>query len=203
MSVVGDAARGAAAGTIGAIGSAAEQIGSIFGQNPENEAERAASSRAAALTQLASEFENQRDGWFHAVVDGLNRLPRPLMAMGVIGLFIFAMADPLGFDARMRALQAVPEPLWWLLGAVVGFYFGGRELHYRREQRSINPNAAREAADALARIENEAQARRNREAFTRLNEAGEFVADVEAVRRVNPALADLLERNAPKDPVHE
>jgi hypothetical protein len=26
----------------------------------------------------------------------------------------------------------VPEPLWWLLGAIVSFYFGARELHYLR-----------------------------------------------------------------------
>jgi Holin of 3TMs, for gene-transfer release len=26
----------------------------------------------------------------------------------------------------------VPEPLWWLLGAIVGFYFGAREAHYFR-----------------------------------------------------------------------
>ena len=28
----------------------------------------------------------------------------------------------------------MPEPLWWLLGAVVAFYFGARETHYFRNR---------------------------------------------------------------------
>jgi hypothetical protein len=36
----------------------------------------------------------------------------------------------------MVGLAEVPEPLWWLLGAIVGFYFGARELHYRRVPRA-------------------------------------------------------------------
>ncbi len=31
-----------------------------------------------------------------------------------------------------RDLLPVPEPLWWLLGAIVAFYFGARETHYYR-----------------------------------------------------------------------
>jgi len=34
----------------------------------------------------------------------------------------------------MVGLNEVPEPLWWLLGAVVGFYFGAREAHYFRSR---------------------------------------------------------------------
>ena len=44
------------------------------------------------------------------------------------------MVDPVGFAARMVGLEAVPEPLWWLLGAIVSFYFGARELHYFRRR---------------------------------------------------------------------
>jgi hypothetical protein len=32
----------------------------------------------------------------------------------------------------MIGLNYVPEPLWWLLAAIVGFYFGAREAHYFR-----------------------------------------------------------------------
>jgi len=35
-------------------------------------------------------------------------------------------------------LNEVPEPLWWLLGAIVSFYFGAREMHYFR-----TPNGGR------------------------------------------------------------
>ena len=48
------------------------------------------------------------------------------MAFGVLGLFIAAMVDPIWFADRMAGLSLVPEPLWWLLGAIVSFYFGAR-----------------------------------------------------------------------------
>tara|TARA_B110000902_G_scaffold114341_1_gene134546 strand:+ start:28 stop:369 length:342 start_codon:yes stop_codon:yes gene_type:complete len=59
-------------------------------------------------------------------IDGLNRLPRPMLALGTIGLFVSAMADPVWFAERMVGVTAVPEPLWWLMGAIVSFYFGAR-----------------------------------------------------------------------------
>ena len=65
-------------------------------------------------------------------------MPRPMLALGTIGLFVFAMIDPEAFAARMVGLNEVPEPLWWLLGAIVSFYFGAREMHYFR-----TPNGGR------------------------------------------------------------
>ena len=50
----------------------------------------------------------------------------PTMAFGVLGLFVAAMLDPIWFADRMAGLSLVPEPLWWLLGAIVSFYFGAR-----------------------------------------------------------------------------
>jgi hypothetical protein len=48
------------------------------------------------------------------------------MAIGCLGLFAAAMVDPVWFSERMAAMSLVPEPLWWLLGVVVSFYFGAR-----------------------------------------------------------------------------
>ena len=48
------------------------------------------------------------------------------MAFDVIALFVSAISDPLWFAARMQGLAAVPEPLWWLFGAIISFYFGAR-----------------------------------------------------------------------------
>ncbi|MDA9789551.1 holin family protein [Amylibacter sp.] len=36
----------------------------------------------------------------------------------------------------MIGLDTVPRELWWLLAAIVSFYFGARELHYVRDQRA-------------------------------------------------------------------
>lgn len=90
----------------------------------------------AALDQHGTEFQYGRYGWFDAAINGLNRVPRPMLALGTIGLFVFAMVDPAGFAPRMQGLALVPDPLWWLLGAIVSFYFGARELHYARTPRA-------------------------------------------------------------------
>jgi hypothetical protein len=126
-------------GNILGAGGAARQIGEAVGGVAEifvgNRAEREAAAgeaRVGAMSQYAAEFAGTGDGVFDRFVNGLNRLPRPLLALGTLGLFVYAMAEPAGFSIRMASLALVPEPLWWLLGAVVSFYFGARELHHIR-----------------------------------------------------------------------
>lgn len=112
--------------------------------------ELGADAYASAHASHAAEFAHARGGWFDAAVNGLNRLPRPMLALGTLGLFIYAMVDPPGFGLRMRGLAEVPEPMWWLLGAVVAFYFGAREAHHLREHRAVGgpPAPAAPAAPA-------------------------------------------------------
>ena len=98
----------------------------VFRENTEAGAERGIVLREQALHQFAAEFAQAKKEPFDRFMDGLNRLPRPAMALGVIGLLIAAMVDPIWFAARMQGLVLVPEPLWWLLGIVVSFYFGAR-----------------------------------------------------------------------------
>lgn len=71
---------------------------------------------------------------FDRAVDALSRLPRPAAALGALLLFGFATLDPEGFEARMQALAAMPDELWWILGGVLTFYFGAREAHYFRSR---------------------------------------------------------------------
>jgi hypothetical protein len=98
----------------------------VFRENAEQGAVRAADARAQSLAQFAAEFQHQRRGLFDRFVDGLNRLPRPALALGTIWLFVEAMRAPEDFAQSMAGLAAIPEPLWWLMGAVVSFYFGAR-----------------------------------------------------------------------------
>lgn len=99
----------------------------VFRENAESGAARDHDLRRATLGQFAAEFAHPRKGWFDRLVDGLNRVPRPAMALGVLGLFAAAMIDPIWFASRMQGIALVPEPLWWLLGAIVSFYFGARQ----------------------------------------------------------------------------
>ncbi|MEE9454039.1 MAG: holin family protein [Paracoccaceae bacterium] len=122
---IGEAAKG--------VGSAVESVAEVFTVN-KTKAELAHWAQSqASLAQYSAEFTHANQGWFDRFINGINRLPRPVMALGTVGLFVFAMADPTGFAGRMQGLAYVPDPLWWLLGAVVSFYFGARELHYARQ----------------------------------------------------------------------
>ena len=110
--------------------------------------------RSAALGQFQNEFSNPPYTRFDRFIDGLNRLPRPILAFGTIGLFVSAMIEPVWFASRMQGIALVPQPLWWLLGAIVSFYFGARhQVKGQAFQREIAqtlarvPDVARDLAD--------------------------------------------------------
>ena len=140
MGVIGKLIGGPAAVT--ALGEAAQGVAEVFLPSATKRMELSAEAQMAALRQLGEEYQHPALGWFDRMVNGLNRLPRPLLAFGTIGLFTYAMVDPEAFAKRMVGLNAVPEPLWWLLGAIVAFYFGARETHYFRRRAVTSPFAA-------------------------------------------------------------
>lgn len=117
---------------VSAVGNAATGVAEVFTQNATRRMELDEEAYARAISQHGQEFGQVPKGWFDSFVNGLNRLPRPLMTLGVMGLFVYAMAEPVGFSMRMEGLALIPEPLWWLLGAIVSFYFGAREAHHFR-----------------------------------------------------------------------
>jgi hypothetical protein len=98
----------------------------VFRENAEAGAERASKVQMQAMQQFGAEYAIARQGRFDRFMDGLNRLPRPALALGTLGLFVSAMVAPLWFAERMQGIALVPEPLWWLLGVIVSFYFGAR-----------------------------------------------------------------------------
>ena len=154
MGLIGRILGGPAATT--ALGQAATNVAEVFVPNATRRMQAAHDAYMAALGEHGAEFEHARDGTFDRFVNGLNRLPRPMLALGTLGLFAYAMIDPEGFSRRMIGLNHVPEPLWWLLAAIVGFYFGAREAHYFRAR--PGHAAAASAAGAAGRDANPALA---------------------------------------------
>jgi Holin of 3TMs, for gene-transfer release len=149
-------------GMIGRLlaGGAARQVGEAVGDVAEvfvgNQAEREAADSErylAAVGEFNAEFARAAVGPFDGFVNSLNRLPRPLMTLGTLALFVYAMLAPAGFSTRMQGLALVPEPLWWLLGAIVSFYFGARELHHQRMRSLSLPRLAANAITARAKPE--------------------------------------------------
>ncbi|PIE18148.1 MAG: carboxylesterase [Proteobacteria bacterium] len=127
----------------------------VFRINADKGDARAAQLQQEALSQFGREFAmlpGGRKGLFDQLMDALNRLPRPMLAFGTIGLFVMAMRDPVWFASRMEGVALVPEPLWWLMGAIVSFYFGARhQAHTQAFQKSIAESLARLPAIAPQR----------------------------------------------------
>ena len=167
----------------------------VFRENAEAAAVRAAEGQSAALGQMAAEFAQPRRGLFDGLIDGLNRLPRPIMAFGVLGLMGSAMWNPVWFAERMVGISLVPEPLWWLMGAIVSFYFGARaQAQGQAFQHSIAQTLARvpQAQEALAALED----LRPRPPQPTSPAAADTRSDADAARAAtdladpNPALSD-------------
>ncbi len=90
-----------------------------------------AAENGAPLPHYEPTSPKSRVAYDH-LVDAMNRLPRPAMALLTVAIFLVAAVNPGWFEERMQALAAVPEPMWWIIGAVITFFFGARETHYLR-----------------------------------------------------------------------
>lgn len=134
----------------------AKQLVEVFKPNAEKEAERQHVERLnlgeqdlASLKQFAAEFQvrNTSTKW-DSFIDGLNRLPRPLITLGILGLFVLAPADPVRFLQIARAYEVMPDGFWALLSIIIAFYFGGR-MQITRQQMAIKGGALEAAKDVV------------------------------------------------------
>ena len=117
---------------------AVEKVAGVFGVNKEAQAQRDydagdrdTNALMSAQRQFAREFTEPRN-FFDSIINGLNRLPRPLMAFGAIALLIGPFIDPIEYTAAITALQLIPDYLWGIIGAVFAFYFGSRAWQEKR-----------------------------------------------------------------------
>lgn len=134
----------------------AKELVEVFKPNAEKEAARIHTERLelskqdlASLQQFANEFRSKRTSTaWDSFVDGLNRLPRPLITLGILGLFVLAPADPIRFFEIARAYQIMPDGFWALLSIIIAFYFGGR-MQVTRQQMKIAGGALDAAKDIV------------------------------------------------------
>ena len=134
----------------------AKELVEVFKPNAENQAARGHRERLelsrqdlASLQQFAEEFKSRRTSTaWDSFIDGLNRLPRPLITLGILGLFVLAPVDPLRFLEIARAYQIMPDGFWALLSIIIAFYFGGR-MQVTRQQMTIAGGALEAAKDIV------------------------------------------------------
>ena len=184
----------------------AKELVEVFKPNAEKQAERGHRERMevsrqdlASLEQFAAEFKSKRTSTtWDSFVDGLNRLPRPLITLGILGLFILAPADPIRFLEIARAYQIMPEGFWALLSIIIAFYFGGR-MQVMRQQMTVTGGAL-DAAKEIVRV---------RKAFRDLTEEDqpateqayqEAVRTAEPDKRANRVVSAWLKRRSDRAP---
>jgi hypothetical protein len=135
----------------------AKELIEVFKPNAEQEAarehvERMALSQQdlASLQQFAAEFHDRAGRtWWDSLVDGLNRLPRPLITLGILGFFVLAPLEPVRFLEIARAYQMMPDGFWALLGVIIAFYFGGR-MQLKGQDMAVKGGALAVAREILA-----------------------------------------------------
>jgi Holin of 3TMs, for gene-transfer release len=135
----------------------AKEMIEVFKPNAEGEAQRGHAERLAlsaqdlaSLEQFAGEFQPRTNPtWWDSFIDGLNRVPRPLITLGVLAFFVLAPIDPLRFAQIARAYELMPDGFWALLSIIVAFYFGGR-MQLKRQDMAIKGSALEVAREVLA-----------------------------------------------------
>ena len=104
----------------------------------------------ASLAQFSSEFhQRERRTWWDSFVDGLNRLPRPLLTIAILAFFVLAPLNPTKFLEIAKAYELMPPGYWALLSVIVGFYFGGR-MQIKSQDMTLKKDAVRAAKELVA-----------------------------------------------------
>ena len=125
MSILTELVSGGAEGILTGV----DKLAGRFTVNKDLAEANTHGEQIAASEQVAAEYQyrGERTG-FDAVIDGVNRLPRPLIAFATLGLVPWCIADPVGFSEAMQALGLMPEWLSLVLMQVIALFFGGRML---------------------------------------------------------------------------
>ena len=109
-----------------AIGKIGDIAKSIWG-NQESRDKYAYKQEMSVQDSYAAEFlAPEKKHWFNMLVDGVNRLVRPLFTYGIMAMFIWAAIDPKDFYVYIKNIEIIPEAMWWVMLTIIGFWFGGR-----------------------------------------------------------------------------
>jgi len=146
----------------GIVDSVGGVIGKVFGSKNDRDRYKHQSDMMVH-NQYAAEFRHRENRtWWDSLVDGLNRLPRPVMVFLTISYFLLSYFDTVEFQKVNVALDTVPSSMWYVLSAIIGFYFAARELHKNRDKKMALSDEQfeqvvkrQQALDALKPIMNE------------------------------------------------
>ncbi len=141
---------------LGGLLKGGKDLAEVFTENKEQQGERRHEEVMAdferdqsAIKQFAAEFyQRQHRTRWDAFVDGLNRLPRPLVAIAVLSLFVLAPVNPERFLLIAKSYEMMPPGYWALLSVVISFYFGGR-MQLKAQDMAVKKDAVQAAKELV------------------------------------------------------
>lgn len=103
---------------------------------------------------FSAEFNNRNNrNWWDSLWDGFNRMPRPVMVVMCLGYFVLAYYNQVEFQKLNISLDTIPDNMWFILGAIISFYFGSRHFHKKTEHLSMTNKQFQETQKRLAQVE--------------------------------------------------
>ncbi len=146
---------------IGDIFKGGQGVAEVFVENKENKGQRKHDEKladidrdVASLGQFSAEFHARENrSFWDSFVDGLNRLPRPLITIAILSFFVLAPLDPARFLQIAKAYELMPPGYWALLSVIIGFYFGGR-MQLKAQDFNVKKDVVK-AAKELVQIRKE------------------------------------------------
>ncbi len=127
---------------IGTIGKTINNGIEIFKGNKKERDQYDHQENIETQKTYSSEFHNRNNRTlFDSFIDGVNRIPRPAFVLLIIFYFILSYKNPEEFQVLNLGLQTVPENMWVVLGVIITFYFGARELNklHNKNGMAIDP----------------------------------------------------------------
>ncbi len=137
--------------------SGGKELAEVFTVNKEKQHQReheenmADMGRDMASLQMFSNefFQRQNRTWWDSLLDGLNRLPRPLFSIAILGFFMLAPLNPVKFMEIAKALEIIPPGYWALLSIILSFYFGGR-MQLKSQDMALKKDAVQAAKELVS-----------------------------------------------------
>lgn len=100
----------------------------FVGDKSARDAQQAQSDVSSRAT-FAAEFQApEKQNLFNALIDGVNRLPRPMIIFMIIWYISLSVRSPYDFQAINLSLETIPDPIWQIIFAIISFLFVAREF---------------------------------------------------------------------------
>ncbi len=116
------------------VGKTVVNVKGAFSGNEQERDEQQSKKFLMGLQAYSAEFAPRKNRtWWDSLWDGLNRMPRPVIVIAIFGYFALAYQNPSEFQVLNIALGTVPENMWYIMSAVVSFYFVAREFQKGRD----------------------------------------------------------------------